>query len=122
MLQLLLYRLSQVREKPVLTKYLADITAAKSEFIEKRVRILGATRSHEGLYQCVASNTIGTVVKNAQVEVISRTRVSIASQDGDREITVQAGGKLKLPCRVDNDVRYRQQSQGRNSFKEEFMP
>ena len=88
-----------VREKPVLTKYLADITAAKSEFIEKRVRILGASRSHEGLYQCVASNTIGTVVKNAQVEVISRTRVSIASQDGDREITVQAGEIGRASCR-----------------------
>lgn len=59
-----------VKEKPVVMKYLVDSQPAKSEFIEKRVRILKATRAHEGLYQCIANNSIGTVVKNAQVEFL----------------------------------------------------
>ena len=68
------------------------------------MRILKATRAHEGLYQCVANNSIGTVVKNAQVEVISRTIVRITE---DQEMSVQAGGKLKLPCSVEHDPRNR---------------
>merc|ERR1719494_965281 len=65
---------------PVVRKYLVDSQSAKSEFIEKRVKILKAARAHEGLYQCIANNSIGTVMKNAQVEVISRTVVRIASK------------------------------------------
>ena len=51
-------------------KYLVDSQSAKSEFIEKRVKILKAARAHEGLYQCVANNSIGTVMKNAQVRFL----------------------------------------------------
>ena len=93
-----------VREQPVVKKYLVDTQAAKSEFIEQRVRILKVTRAHEGLYQCVANNSEGTVAKNAQVEVISRTRVSITSEEGDPEMRVQAGKQVKLPCKVDHDM------------------
>ena len=94
-----------VKEEPVVKKYLVDTQSAKSEFIEKRVKIFKATRAHEGLYQCIASNSMGTVVKNAQVEVISRTIVRIASstEEGNPEISVQAGRKLKLPCSIEHD-------------------
>ena len=51
-------------------KYLVDSQSAKSEFIEKRVKILKAARAHEGLYQCIANNSIGTVMKNAQVQFL----------------------------------------------------
>ena len=49
---------------------MVDSQSAKSEFIEKRVKILKAARAHEGLYQCVANNSIGTVMKNAQVRFL----------------------------------------------------
>ena len=55
------------------------------------------------MYQCVATNNVGSVVKNSHVEVIKRTKVSIASDEGSPEITIQAGEKLKFPCRVEND-------------------
>jgi len=96
-----------VKERPVLSSYLADVTMANSDFIEKRVKIKSATKVHEGIYQCVATNNVGSVVKNSHVVVIKRTKVSIASAEGPPEITIQAGQKLKLPCRVENDERNR---------------
>jgi len=96
-----------VKERPVLSSYLADVTMANSDFIEKRVKIKSATKVHEGIYQCVATNNVGSVVKNSHVVVIKRTKVSIASDEGPPEITIQAGQKLKLPCRVENDERNR---------------
>lgn len=96
-----------VKERPVLSSYLADVTMANSDFIEKRVKIKSATKAHEGIYQCVATNNVGSVVKNSHVVVIKRTKVSIASAEGPPEITIQAGQKLKLPCRVENDERNR---------------
>ena len=59
-------------------KYLVDSQSAKSEFIEKRVKILKAARAHEGLYQCIANNSIGTVMKNAQVRVLLSVSQDIA--------------------------------------------
>ena len=59
-------------------KYLVDSQSAKSEFIEKRVKILKAARAHEGLYQCIANNSIGTVMKNAQVRFLLRVSQIIA--------------------------------------------
>ena len=43
-------------------------------------------------------------MKSSNVIVIKRTRVSIVSHD-NREIVIQAGQKLKLPCMVENDER-----------------
>eukprot|EP00092_Neocalanus_flemingeri_P006891 GFUD01007439.1.p1 GENE.GFUD01007439.1~~GFUD01007439.1.p1 ORF type:complete len:1699 (-),score=403.24 GFUD01007439.1:397-5493(-) len=96
-----------LKDKPVLSSYLADVTMAESDFIEKRVKIKSATKIHEGIYQCVATNNVGSVVKNSHVVVIKRTKVSIASDEGPPEIRIQAGQKLKLPCRVENDERNR---------------
>ena len=59
-------------------KYLVDSQSAKSEFIEKRVKILKAARAHEGLYQCIANNSIGTVMKNAQVQFLLGVSQDIA--------------------------------------------
>jgi len=102
-----------VRDRPVLSRYLVDVTSVDSEFIEKRsvdsefiekrVKIRGVSKNHEGLYQCVASNNVGSVMKNSHVIVIRRTKVTIASDDGPQEIAIQAGQKLKLPCNVDQD-------------------
>ena len=44
----------------------------------------------QGLYQCVASNNVGSVMKNSHVIVIRRTKVTIASDDGPQEIAIQA--------------------------------
>ena len=33
--------------------------------------------------------------------------MSIVADDGPQEISIQAGQKLKLPCKVDNDERNR---------------
>jgi len=96
-----------LKERPVLSSYLADVTMANSDFIEKRVKIKSASKVHEGIYQCVATNNVGSVVKNSHVVVIKRTKVSIASAEGPPEITIRAGQKLKLPCRVENDERNR---------------
>ena len=60
--------------------------------------------SVQGLYQCIATNNVGSVMKNSNVIVIKRTRVSIVSHDS-QEIVIQAGQKLQLPCRVENDER-----------------
>ena len=59
-------------------KYLVDSQSAKSECIEKRVKILKAARAHEGLYQCIANNSIGTVMKNAQVQFLLGVSQDIA--------------------------------------------
>ena len=56
-----------------------DSQSAKSEFIEKRVKILKAARAHEGLYQCIANNSIGTVMKNAQVQFFAQCQSGQAS-------------------------------------------
>merc|ERR1719500_3983 len=78
---------------------------ANTEYIEKTVRIRGARRGNEGLYQCLATNNVGSVMKNSNVIVIERTRVSIVSHDGPQEISKQAGQKLTLPCTVVTDER-----------------
>ena len=80
-----------VKEKPVVMKYLVDSQPAKSEFIEKRVRILKATRAHEGLYQCIANNSIGTVVKNAQVEFLSK---NTTIEQSSRLVTLWTCGQV----------------------------
>ena len=81
----------------------------------------------QGLYQCVATNNVGTHNAFVAVVVIKRTKVryrdtgrseldnidplrfqvSIVADDGPQEISIQAGQKLKLPCKVDNDERNR---------------
>ena len=94
-----------MRDRPVLSSHLVDITMADTEYSEKTVRIRGARRGNEGLYQCIATNNVGSVMKNSNVIVIKRTRVSIVSHDGPQEISIQAGQKLTLPCRVENDER-----------------
>lgn len=93
-----------VKDRPVSSQYLTNIQTANSEFKETRVIIKEATKSQEGVYQCVAKNNVGTVVKNSHVRVVKRTKVSIISgEEGRADITVPAGQKLKLPCRVEND-------------------
>ena len=91
----------------------------------------------QGLYQCVATNNVGSVMKNSHVVVIKRTKVSalirirvvskdykfltwsnvaytseygqvsIVSEEGPQEISIHAGQQAKLPCQVDNDERNR---------------
>ena len=56
-----------VRDRPVLSSYLVDVTVVDSDRVEKRIRIRGADKSHEGVYQCVASNNVGSVMKNSHV-------------------------------------------------------
>ena len=92
-------------DRPVLSSYLVDVTMANTEYIEKTVRIRGARRGNEGMYQCLATNNVGSVMKNSNVIVIERTRVSIVSHDGPQEISIQAGERLQLPCTVVNDER-----------------
>lgn len=58
------------------------------------------------MYQCLATNNVGSVMKNSNVMIIERTRVSI-SQGGRQEESVQAGQQLKLPCDVEIDERNR---------------
>jgi hypothetical protein len=39
-----------------------------------------------------------------QVRIIRRTKVSISNEEGGRsDMTIPAGQKLKLPCKVEND-------------------
>ena len=92
-----------LKDTPVSGQYLKHIETANSEFRETRVIIKHSTKGHEGVYQCVAKNNVGTVVKNSHVRVLKRTKVSILGEDGRADITVPAGQKLKLPCKVDND-------------------
>ena len=92
-----------LKDSPVSSQYLTSIETANSEFRETRVIIKHSTKGHEGVYQCVAKNNVGTVVKNSHVRVLKRTKVSILGENGRADITVPAGQKLKLPCKVDND-------------------
>ena len=96
-----------MRDRPVLSSFLVDVTMADSEFIEKRVRIRGAGKEHEGVYQCVAANNVGSLTRISHVAVIKRTKVKIVGDDGPQEMAIQAGQPAKLPCRVENDERNR---------------
>ena len=64
-----------VRERPVLSSYLVDTVMANRDFVEKRVMVRGAGKMHEGLYQCVATNNVGTHNSFVSVVVIKRTKV-----------------------------------------------
>ena len=94
-----------VRDRPVLSSYLVDVMVVDSDRVEKRIRIRGATKSHEGLYQCIASNNVASVMKSSHVNVIKRTKVSIISETGPQELSIQAGERFKLNCNVDHDER-----------------
>ena len=48
---------------------------ANRDFVEKRVMVRGAGKMHEGLYQCVATNNVGTHNSFVSVVVIKRTKV-----------------------------------------------
>ena len=64
-----------MRERPVLSSYLVDTVMANRDFVEKRVMVRGAGKMHEGLYQCVATNNVGTHNSFVSVVVIKRTKV-----------------------------------------------
>ena len=92
-----------LKDRPVSSQFLFHIETANAEFKETRVVIKKATKSQEGMYQCIARNNVGTVVKNSQVRIIRRTKVSISNEEGRSDMTIPAGQKLKLPCKVEND-------------------
>lgn len=92
-----------LKDRPVPNQYLSHVQTANSEFKETKIVIKEATKGQEGVYQCVAKNNVGTVVKNSHVRVLKRTKVSISGEGGRADITVPAGQKLKLPCKVEND-------------------
>ena len=92
-----------LKDRPVSSQYLYPIETANAEFKETRVVIKKATKSQEGMYQCIARNNVGTVVKNSHVKIIRRTKVSISNEEGRSDMTIPAGQKLKLPCKVEND-------------------
>jgi Immunoglobulin I-set domain len=58
-----------LKDRPVAAAHLFHIETANAEFMETRVVIKKAAKSHEGMYQCIARNNVGTVVKNSQVEI-----------------------------------------------------
>jgi len=101
-----------VKDRPVPSQYLHRLEEPQStlgsggvtEYTETRIIIPTASKSQEGVYQCVAKNNVGTVVKSSHIRVLKRTKVSISGEEGRSDITVSAGQKLKLPCRVDNDA------------------
>jgi hypothetical protein len=96
-----------IENTPVGKQFITKIPSGSREFVESRIVISKATKDDAGLYQCLARNNVGTVVKSATVGVLSRTRVQIQGEEERAEISVPAGEKLKLPCKVDHDLKNR---------------
>ncbi len=95
------------QNEPVKSKFIINIPSGSREFVESRIVIERASKDDDGLYQCLARNNVGTVVKSATVGVLQRTKVHIQGEEERPEISVPAGEKLKLPCKVDHDVKNR---------------
>ena len=89
-----------IQYKPKLASWdYKEISGAITTFYDIR----GLSPYTEYEFVVLAKNNVGTVVKNSHVRVLKRTKVSILGEDGRADITVPAGQKLKLPCKVDND-------------------
>ena len=96
----------KLKGRPVQRRYLVPPmeTAEAGSKVSQSVTVRNASKVHEGMYVCVASNNVGTVVQNSDVHVIRRTEVRITNDGGGRaEMTIAAGQKLKLPCKYSHD-------------------
>ena len=92
-----------LKDRPVSAQYISQSENPSKDYKETTIYIEKATKSHEGVYQCVAKNNVGTVVKNYHVRVLKRTKVSIFEDEDQASLVIPAGQKLKLPCKVEND-------------------
>ena len=93
-----------IKDRPVFPQYVTEKVNLEEDYKEAVVSIERASKKHEGVYQCVAKNNVGTVVKNYHVRVLKRTKVSIFGDEDQESLVVPAGQKLKLPCKVENDA------------------